>query len=217
MKSSSRSEHSKFRTHSENICHLISEEGLSFRPYAREALTYFSLLDERLQRAIVLDLMNYYQICLDMRSSGIPLKNTRQFTEKALDRLDLRIDPKELERIEDQHVVEIYDVEQRQIFRSFRFFEVSSYTLEDLLCRRWYHIFVRPPEHEAAFEAKVNEFFAMPVKKTMELGLPESPVAERDTLERLTVHAKVHCFIPLFDKDDQFKAVMLVISARTER
>ncbi|QDK38726.1 hypothetical protein [Bdellovibrio sp. NC01] len=217
MKHTSRSEHSKFRTHSENICHLISEEGLSFRPYAREALTYFSLLDEALQRAIVVDLMNYYQICLDMRATGQTLKSTRVFTEKALDRLDLHIDPKELERIEDQHIIEIYDVDQRQIFRSFRFFEVSSYTLEDLLCRRWYHIFLRPPEHEAAFQAKVNEFFTASEKKTMELGLPECPVSESETLERLKIFAQVHRFVPLFDQNKQFKAVMLVITARPEK
>ncbi len=213
MRNATRTEHSRFVVHSENICHLIQEEGLLFRPFSNLSLPHFSVLTDLEKRAVVSNLMSYYQICLDVRATGHSLKEIRLFTEKALQRFDFKMAPEHLALIENDHVVEIYNVKQEQIFRNFRFFEVSSYTLEDLLCRKWYHIYDRKEEDNIRFHEKVIEFFSLEEKKSMPINLGETEIKERETLERLTIHAKVEWFLPIF-KDRVFSAVMLLIKAR---
>lgn len=183
-----------------------------FRPYSRQSLPHFSALSEQERATVLTDMMNFYTLCLDVKETGHSLKDTRFVTGKAIQRLGLEIEEQYLNLIENQHVVEIYNEQQTQIFRSFRFFEVSSYTLEDLLCRRWYHIYDRPEEANVIFHEIVIKFYSQPKKSALFVDLPEVPIRERDTLENLTIHSKVEWFIPLF-KDNEFKAVMLLIQA----
>lgn len=43
-------------------------------------------------------------------------------------------------------IVEIYDRNHIQLFRSFQFLKICSYTLEDIYCRPWYELYEHDPE-----------------------------------------------------------------------
>ncbi|WII73347.1 hypothetical protein QJS83_05620 [Bdellovibrio sp. 22V] len=200
----------RFRIHASNICALVEEEGIVIRPHARHGLPFFNLLndDEKLQ--VIRDLQQYYQICLDVKMNGRSLRDTKFFTLKALERHGFAVDPDLLDKIESNHLVEFYNFLQTQIFRTLLFFEVGSYTLEDLYCRKWYNLYERTPADQAAIEKTAAELFAQ--KKTIRVNNPEHVIKERDSLERLSIRNKLLWASPL-KKEGVDVAVILIATA----
>ncbi|WP_413943200.1 hypothetical protein [Bdellovibrio sp. HCB-162] len=201
-----------FKASSEKTAALIFEEGILFRPYAQPSLPYFGMLSDNEQEDVIRDLQTYYQICTNVKKSGGTLKDTRLMTEMALKEFGYSVKQEDLELIESHHLVEIYNLSQLQIFRSFRFFELSSYTLEDLYCRKWYHLYERHEEDHIATAEKVTEFLKNPA--SMKLDLKEHSIREKETLERLHVFSQLHWFIPTYHQDT-LSGILVIETARS--
>lgn len=205
---------SKFKFYSAKISGLISEEGILFRPFANPGLPYFNMLPENEQKDVIRDLTNYYHICTAVKESSGSLKDTRLMTEFALRQFGHTVAKEDLELIESHHLIEIYNLSHLQIFRSFRFFELSSYTLEDLYCRKWYHLYERNQDDHIATAEKVTEFMQNPV--TTKLNFQEHSIREKETLERLNILSQLLWFIPTYHQDT-FNGILVIESSRPEK
>lgn len=199
----------QFKSLAQQICAFFLEEGILIRPYSNSQLRFFSTLPQDEQKSILADISTYQKICAAMAKRKNSLKDTRLFTKEALLQLDLRADEKHLEVIENHHLVEIYNLNHTQIFRSFRFFEVSSYTLEDIYCRKWWHLYERSPADEALIQKIVGDFINSSEKTICHVDMPEHFIKEKDTLEHLVVKTQLHWLIPLY-RGDQLAAMMAI-------
>lgn len=192
----------EFKAHAENICKCLSEEGIVFRPFSKPQLPYFSSLPPEEQSEALDRLCSYDRICAEMHSQGQSLKNTRLFVQKALDEFGLQVRDGHLDVIENHHLVEFYNLNHVQIFRSFRFFEVSSYTLEDITCRKWWNLYERSPQDEATIQKIAADFVSSSAKTMTRVTMPRHVIREKDTLERLVVQTQLHWLIPLYKGQD---------------
>ncbi|WP_413612511.1 hypothetical protein [Bdellovibrio sp. HCB-110] len=201
----------RFKVHSENICALILDAGLVIRPYSNPSLSFFALLSETEKIEVIRDLQIYYQICLDVKMEGGSLRDPKHFTEKALLRQGLNADPFILEQIKSDNLVEAYTFSGTQIFRTLLFFEVCSYTLEDLYCRKWYHLYERAPEDQKNIEDTIGLFMSNP-DKALEVPNKEHVIHERDSLERLSIRNKMYWMAPL-KKEGKTEAILTIAKA----
>lgn len=197
----------EFKIYSHRIANYIFEEGISFRPYAHPSLPYFQALNELEKKQVVEDLKRYIRICDAVKKDGASLKNNRLMTEKALSEFGFTAHSEDLDHIEPHHIVEIYNLSHLQIFRSFRYFEMLSYTLEDIYCRKWYYLYDRTEEDQLAMAQAVFDFYALPDKKATKLALPPHLIKEKDSLEKLTLHNQTQWLIPVF-QNGNFVGIM---------
>lgn len=208
------SRHARFKILSENISALIEEEGLLVRPYGHATLPYFNLLTIEEQEQVLKDILIYFQVCTDVKSQNGSLKDTRLFTEKAAARLGVTVDPAILALIEPHHLIEIYTQAQTQIFRSLIFFEVCSYSLEDLYCRKWYHLYQRTPEDQEKLERDIGLYYSQLPLRTMKATAPEHTIRATASLERNEIITQIFWLSPLVSnsKDDSY--VLTVATSR---
>lgn len=136
----------EFKRLSERIVGFLKADGLMRLPYSHPSLPYFSRLSNE-KKSIVLERLSLYlDACSDTISQTGSLKDSKSFTQQMFKKIDAITDPDFFEKINDDHVVEIYSSDNCQIFRNLKFFEISSYTLEDLYCREWWDLYKRDDE-----------------------------------------------------------------------
>ncbi|CAE80656.1 hypothetical protein AB1A79_13185 [Bdellovibrio bacteriovorus] len=212
--SSGLSRHARFKILSENISALIEEEGLLVRPYGHATLPYFNLLTAEEQEQVLRDILIYFQVCTDVKSQNGSLKDTRLFTEKAIHRLGVSVDPFILEQIQPHHLIEIYTQAQTQIFRSLKFFEVCSYSLEDLYCRKWYHLYQRSPEDQEKLESDIGLFYSQSPMRTLKATAPEHTIRATTSLERNEIITQILWLSPLFSNTKADSYILAVVTSR---
>lgn len=123
---------------------LAKREGMSVRPYDGPAPRSFLNLDLTSQQQVLGRLALYVEICEAVTNGGYSLHDDRQMLWAAIKRLKLRPSAELFGTFDDDDVIEVYLVPQMvQIFRSFRFFSLCSYSLDDLLCRPWWDLYER--------------------------------------------------------------------------
>ncbi|XGC80016.1 hypothetical protein ACES2L_11820 [Bdellovibrio bacteriovorus] len=198
-----------FKLYSNKICSLIENEGVIIRPYSNPSLSYFNVLSTEEQNEVLHNLESYYQICLDVKKSSRSLRETRYFTECALNHLGYTVDSQMLDKIEDHHLIEIYSYSQTQMFRSLLFFDVCSYTLEDLYCRKWYSLYERTPEDHKLVEDLVVRYMGSENKVPIAVANPQHVIKEKDSLERLSIINKMLWLVPLY-KNEKDVAMLLI-------
>ena len=200
------SRQARFKILSENICKTIEDEGFLIRPYGHPTLPYFNLLSIDEQEQVLKDLLTYFQVCTDMRFHGDSLKDTRKFTERALHRLNKRADPDIMKQLRPDHLVEIYTTANTQIFRSLPYFEVCSYSLEDIYCRKWFHLYERSAQDQDLLDKTLGRFYSHNPLRTIEVADPEHIIREKGSLERMEILTKLWWISPLFStiKEDTY-------------
>ncbi|MCB0366950.1 MAG: hypothetical protein H6624_02560 [Bdellovibrionaceae bacterium] len=124
------------------LCQMLaqlcySQLGVQMFPWSAADLPYFSALSEGQRRLVRNDLASYVAICQEALDAGISLKNTGELTKMALNSMGLTPTKEVLSLISDQDVVDVYNCEHQQIFRSFQFFSFCRYSIEELYCRPW--------------------------------------------------------------------------------
>ncbi|MBK7843052.1 MAG: hypothetical protein IPJ71_05055 [Bdellovibrionales bacterium] len=125
------------------FCDCAEIEGLRLSPYHSEELSYFSKLSSANQQAVYEDLRQYYQSCLESVRIHGSLKDNRGQFRLALKKLNIQVDDGVFSDLNIEDVIEIYTLESIQIFRTFNFFYLVTYTLEEIFCRPWFELYKR--------------------------------------------------------------------------
>lgn len=150
-------------------------------------------------RAAALSYLDFnVAIIRDMTASGESARDTKRFLWRALQKLQLTPPSNLMEYIEtEDDIVEIYLMDEIQIFRSVRFFEITSFTIEELLCRPWHRLVGRSVLPTIAMMGVILKFKLGLINKPIPWGVPEHIVWEKDTPEKVRFRMKLKYFIPL--------------------
>ncbi|WP_413289430.1 hypothetical protein [Bdellovibrio sp. HCB337] len=201
----------QFATASTKLIELLSKEGVKNQAYL-EGLPYFSQLNEEQKRTAVERLEGYYELCSEQLSEGQPLRDSKRFTWRALSKFGLVPTSNLLETIGDGDIVEIYNSEQVQVFRNLEFFDLCSYTLEELFCLEWYRLFRRESEVSSAIVAMVDELYAKKYPEGLSSPLPHHIVAESISREKITLNFFMKFIAPLY-KNKQVAGLVCIEQA----
>lgn len=197
-----------FRNLSEELCQLIEAEGLSVRPYKIPTLPYFLQLTEEQKSSVLQHLQSYLDICRMVRAKKHSLKETTFFVKTALEYFGFEVDKKVFDSIDLDTMVEFYSLNHTQIFRTLHFFEYSSYTLEDIYCRQWIHLYDRDPGVSQEF-LRCAESLVLGSEQIIVPDIGEHFLVERASLEKLKFKAKTLCIAKL-EKDHKVAALLNV-------
>lgn len=73
-----------------------------------------------------------------------PTACQKRLLKRALDFFGLEISESAMTHIGPDDIIEVYDENSTQLYRSLNFFKTSGYSLEDLLMNEWYVLWERP-------------------------------------------------------------------------
>jgi hypothetical protein len=115
------------------------------------------------------------------------MRSSRQLTWSALKILGLRPPLDFFDKIQNEDIVEIYNTDQVQIFRTLRFFELCSYDVASILMIPWYKLYGRSSQMEEIGLREMNDSlfsgtaavpFDMPSHELSEIASAEMRVFE---------------------------------------
>lgn len=111
----------------------------------------------------------------------------------------------------DESVVEIYNAVGIQVFRNCKFFEICSYTLEDLYCRPWFELYERDPQVISAITKQVELALS---GKTKTLFFPELGIHglnEKNSPFKYRLELEIDCIAPIIDEMGRFSSFFAAI------
>lgn len=138
----SRKRQSRFIETSEQFVNMAMVDGFNLIPYVDPELPYFLALPDKEQDLILQQLEFMIQIGNQLHSEKRSVRGS-QYAWAFCKALGL-LPPHDLyARIPEDTVIEIYDANHKLIFACLDFFEIVSYSLEELYSRPWMDLFVR--------------------------------------------------------------------------
>ncbi|WP_291516356.1 hypothetical protein [Bdellovibrio sp. ArHS] len=132
----------KFKLASQKICMMFSTEGVYRKPYL-EGLPHFRALSYEKMAEVVTSITFFKELCEEQIAEGYKLKDNSSFVWRAFRKLDFVPRADVFNHMTDEDLVEIYSVDNKQLYRNFRFFECCSYTLEELYSVEWWNLYER--------------------------------------------------------------------------
>lgn len=202
-----------FKKLTEELASFLEKEGVVVRPYAHPQLIYFRKMGEKSQLEVISGLKHFIEAAKRVLRQGKSLKDAEFFVKTALNYFGVQPHPEfHLRAYDLDVVVEFYTLSGLQMFRTFNYFEFTSYTLEDIYCRQWHDLYERP---QAFSENMFTE-----IEKLLVSGDPQKSllfgshtIKERVSLERLEVYCDGVHVAPLC-RAGKMVAVSSLVSCR---
>lgn len=83
------------------------------------------------------------EVHLEAEKQKIDLDDSTRLLEIALKALHFAVDPTFYTMIDRDDILEVYDSNHVQVFRSFNFFRTCTYNLDDVLAHEWFELYER--------------------------------------------------------------------------
>ncbi len=188
---------------------------MAVRPYSHPSIPFFQQLEEAEKTRVVTTLNNYLEICRSVYKETHSLKESEFLVKKALEYFKFTCDPKIFQLLKQSgRVLEFYSLSNTQFFRTINYFEFGSYTIEDIYCRQWNHLYLRD---DAVGETIFNGVMAVTSGQSTDEGIvisEEHVLTEKASLERLTIQVDEMRLMPL-KKGNSIPAFACVIDLHT--
>jgi hypothetical protein len=148
------------------------------------------------QRAIAYLAFNI-ELIEETMAAGGSIKDSRVYLWRALKKLRLTPPADILSFIDDDDIVEIYYLDEFQIFRNMRFIEITSFTIDEMLFRPWYRNVSRGPLPQMRMAATVLKGTMGLIRETVSWNVPPHAAKEKNTLGMHSFQMQLKHFIPL--------------------
>lgn len=101
------------------------------------------------------------------------------------------------QHIEDEDIIEVYDEQAIQCYRSFNFFEICSYSLEDIFSYPWWNLYERNVFVTRTIGNLFSEIVAKGLKEPLHVDVPDHVVREIWSLGQSTLKVRQRVLFPL--------------------
>lgn len=203
-----------FIEYADSLSIIGKNEGVCIAPYSSSNLVHFDVLQIQEKQKVVEGLKNYLEICQQTILSGHSVKNSKQLTWNALKKFKLRPHLTLFDHLNDGQVIEFYSSENIQIFRNFVFFELCSYTLEDVYCRPWFELYKRDDSVTAEILKEFEFIFKGQSETIVSSKTPKHYLFESSSFYSNTVEMQVDFCAPLYSDSKNEKHLIVAESCR---
>jgi PAS domain-containing protein len=187
----------RFRgSHGQSDVEFLRQVARSDLQSFQERVDYFSLYLKNAQETVAQG-----QRLSSLRREGSLLWRT-------LASFDLRPPSNLFDLLGEHEVVEIYDTQMRQIFRNLRFFEVSSYSMEELLHIPLPRLFERTDESMQILMKEIVQVFAGELNSARISAAGKSRAREIHSRRQLQGEIEQRVLSPIFDRQGKVAAVL---------
>lgn len=204
---------SKFRETAEELSRLAATEKIKIVPYHDSNLHHFSKLPLPIQQKGLGHLLSYLQVCQLTLQSGVPLSNLNQFVWGALKAHKLCPSADLFNYLSEGSFIEIHNRENVQIFRSLNFYNLCSYTIEEMASFPWTELYVRNQSMEDYLLAVVKKSFSGTKNEVVALRTAPHLIEEKFSEGKFRVEVVMKFLAPLLDEDGQVAAHILIEDA----
>jgi hypothetical protein len=212
--SNERSELSDFRRALSAIANLAVNENIPILAFKDESLPHFRNLSFEKQKETLQVVNIYAEVMAELkRDEGFVLRNSNSLW-RMLGRLRLKVSDGFYSHLGDDDVVELYDLEGRQLYRSFNFFPLCTCTLEELYTIPWFELYERDEKVGATYHQSVERLVENPELGVRPTAAPTHIVKERLGLARRESICVPGCMAPVFDFKGQLFGLVNTFSAR---
>jgi len=111
-------------------------------------------------------------------------------------------------KLEKDDVIEIYNSDFIQVFRSLNMFRFLSYSLEEILCYQWFELFKREQNITESLLSIASNMGAGKITSTVEPDLPAHTVEEIFSASKNWAKMKFRLITPLFGPHGQPAGLM---------
>ncbi|CAB5221152.1 hypothetical protein UFOVP244_93 [uncultured Caudovirales phage] len=168
----------------------------------------FNNAPEAVQSAAIHQVKSYTELLADAVRNKIPLTNDKQLAWFAMRKLGL-IPPSDfLNHVADGDIIEIYNPEGVQIFRSFEFYKLIQYSIADITFHAFDSLWRRDQKILAQI---IDQGFVKGFSGTRtpyKLEIDDHLVAEAMLLEKKTFQLSFGWLCPLVNRQNQVAAVL---------
>jgi hypothetical protein len=197
-----------------DFCSLAFDFGVQIKPFSTKALKRLESLDAVAIEKIFLSFKNYYDVCVDASKKKIDLKDTKDFVNAGLSRMGLKTADTFYNTIAPDDLVEVYDLSHRQIFRNLRFYEVTGYSLGDLLTFEWPELYYRPSMTTGQIFKSIETVLEIGDFETHPMNVPSHFIKEINAEPLLTCEVNFKVMAPIFNSEYKKHGYVVSCSAQ---
>lgn len=198
----------------EVICKLGQSAGVRILASHGTQFPIFSTLPQAQRQLILADLESYVSVCQGCLQMGGKLSDSKALLWSMMRHFGLKPSSDLFSYVTDDQLIEIYNMDHVQIFRNFKFFELVSYTLEDLFCRPRFELFHRPdPQITEMIGSALTATLQAP-NQVHQLAIPQHEVHELDSVFMCQFSMKINYGSVLTDSNHRSAAYLVLEEAK---
>lgn len=155
----------------QRLAQVVRLHGYACRAYSPKSVVTLMTLPLAKKELLAKQLQSVLNIVLQTPEIETPSSDhpERCYVEQALKMYNLELRDDYWAKLEKDDVIEMYSSEDIQLFRTFNFFKISSYSLLDLLTNEWYHLWERPSFVMDALIQAAGEMMEGKMQKTAQI------------------------------------------------
>lgn len=203
----------EFKTLCEKMSEILLRENLQISPYTAPHVPHFQKLSTEQQNTALETFRDYVALCSEVQAEGTLLRDSSKFIRRALRHWSLTISSDAIDKIHKDDSVEVYTNQNLQIFRNLRFFELCSYSLEEIYTLEWWKLYQREEWITQQLFAQSIEVVKGKVAGAFKFNVPGHVLAEINSIEKRTFWVEPGVGCALF-KDGETKAFLFATAAR---
>ena len=127
----------------DRLATLVRAAGYETKVFSKEKPSIFPSFGIEKQNEILKTLDQTYAVYQSAIDKGVESRDDRKMAWWAMRHLGLRPHSDTFSKIEQHDVIEIYDANHKQIFRTFNFFPCLSYSLDEIHTYEWRELYER--------------------------------------------------------------------------
>lgn len=203
----------EFKKQAIQLSAILASEGIKVSPFFA-GLPYFRKLTVQDQHEVIRSIRLYTDLCVEQIEEGYKLRDSTSFTWRAIRKFGLLPVSDLFNYISDEDIIEIYNNENRQMFRNLRYYDYCSYTLEELYSVEWWHLFSRENEITEQLLKEVTQVLSGEIKGVLHSSTAKHLVKELNSLDRLSNFYKAKLLSPLY-VNKRIDAFIVTIAAES--
>ncbi len=203
----------KFIELSETLAQMAKSEDIELVPFESRELNKFRALPEVVQSGVTQILSEYVSILESIKAQGQNLSYNLNSVWAAFGRYGMRPNFGLLQLLHPEDIIEIYNLDGIQVFRSFHFFRLCSYTIEDLLCSTWHDLFHRESGPDTAYFEYFGRLISGKIRDTEKMAVDAHLVRETSSPKRLVGIVEPRYVAPLFDNTKRVNGFVHIFNA----
>ncbi|NRA68156.1 MAG: hypothetical protein HRU19_26975 [Pseudobacteriovorax sp.] len=187
---------------------LFAKFDFSYRLNSIEAMNQFEQLPRFQKKEIIAQLIHYNESLKNTPFLKGQTPSEQQMLWQALGEFELRTPENIYAAVSDESQIEIYDLQNIQIWRNFNVLKICSYTLADILCFTWEERYHREDAYSSMILERVGE--ALQGKYSDISTVPYHHVQEKFSCAKYLLGVKHRSFFPLFTPRGDVNAFCVV-------
>lgn len=190
----------RYRAALHAFCRIARDCGYSIEPFSNGQESRFLSYPAEQQATLVHRLESQLKIYRSCLERGLNLgKGGSKLAWWAIRDLKFRPLSDVFSLITDEDVIEIYDLNHVQVFRSFNFLGAVSYSLDEILTHEWRELYIRDENVTQYMVSTLESVLRSDEPKTVSRLFPRHSLSERFSLRKINAELESKVLSPLFD------------------